>query len=273
LTEQLRPQSPYIMESEKETLRLERKTDVSQVVRHAKWAGIQPGMRVADVGCGAGVTSSVLFDLVKPGGSVVGVDMSEERVRRAETEYGREGVSFQLHDVSVPFDMGEFDFVWVRFLLEYFRKEVRTIIENIGRLVRPGGVLCLVDLDMNSMNYWGLTERLERNILRHIHMLQEHADFDPYAGRKLYGHMYSLGYEHIRMDMVAHHLIFGPLKTVDEFNWLTKMKTLVSKIPVDFSEYEDGFSGFEREFEAFLKDPSRFIYTPAILCCGVKPVR
>lgn len=273
LTDPRRPKSIYIMESEEETLRLERKTDVSHVVRQAKWAGIKPGMRVADVGCGAGITSSVLFDLVQPGGSVAGVDMSEERIRRAQNEYGREGLSFLMHDVTVPFEMGEFDFVWVRFLLEYFRKEMRAVIENIGRLVKPGGILCLVDLDMNSMNYWGSSERLESNILRNIGVIEEHANFDPYAGRKLYGHLYALGYEHIRMDVFAHHLIFGPLKSVDEFNWLTKMRTLASKFPMDFSEYEEGFSGFESEFEAFLKDPARFIYTPAILCCGIKPVR
>ena len=54
----------YLMESDDETLRLQLKTDQKTLEKQAKWAGIQPGMRVADIGCGAGKTSFFL----NPGG-------------------------------------------------------------------------------------------------------------------------------------------------------------------------------------------------------------
>ena len=37
----------YFMESEEEAKRLDLKTDPTVVDRHARWAGLQPGMRVA----------------------------------------------------------------------------------------------------------------------------------------------------------------------------------------------------------------------------------
>ena len=44
----------YLMESEDEALRLDVKTDAKKVKSQALWAGIKIGMRVADLGCGAG---------------------------------------------------------------------------------------------------------------------------------------------------------------------------------------------------------------------------
>ena len=42
----------YLMESEAEAIRLDVKTDGRAVERQARWAGLKPGMRVADLGCG-----------------------------------------------------------------------------------------------------------------------------------------------------------------------------------------------------------------------------
>lgn len=60
------------MENEGENLRLDRKTNPKVVEKQAAWAHIVPGMRVADLGCGSGKTTSVLCNLVRPGGSAVG---------------------------------------------------------------------------------------------------------------------------------------------------------------------------------------------------------
>src|SRR5215211_5695773 len=46
-------------------------------------AGIQPGMHVLDVGCGAGDVSSLAARIVGPTGSVLGIDRSDESVALA----------------------------------------------------------------------------------------------------------------------------------------------------------------------------------------------
>ena len=73
----------YLMENQDECLRLEIKTDPDVVKRQAAWAGIGPGMRVLDVGCGSGITTAAIADLVGENGHVTGLDFSEERLQIA----------------------------------------------------------------------------------------------------------------------------------------------------------------------------------------------
>ena len=49
----------YLMENDDENQRLEVKTKTSVVEEFAKRAGLVPGMRVVDAGCGPGLTTSV----------------------------------------------------------------------------------------------------------------------------------------------------------------------------------------------------------------------
>ena len=68
------------MEGDQEALRLDVKTDAKTVEAQALWAGIRPGMRVADLGCGAGKTTFHLNRLSQPKGRTVGVDIAEQPI-------------------------------------------------------------------------------------------------------------------------------------------------------------------------------------------------
>ncbi len=54
----------YFMESEEESLRLDLKTDSGTVEEQARWAGVVPGIRVADLGCGAGCRRAVFAEVL-----------------------------------------------------------------------------------------------------------------------------------------------------------------------------------------------------------------
>ncbi len=260
----------YFMENDKEIARLELKTDPEAVIRQAKWAGLKPGMRVADIGCGPGKTTSILHDLVMPGGSVVGIDASEERICYAINNYNG-GAEFKCKNAfELLDDLGTFDFVWVRFFLEYYRSKSFSLVENISRIVRPRGILCLIDLDYNCMSHFGISSRLEQAITVCMQALQDKADFDPFAGRKLYTYLYDLEYEEIDAKVDAHHLMFGLMSDSDAFNWRKKLEVISSKFPDLLADYEGGFTKLQEDFQTFVNDPRRFTYTPIISCRGRK---
>ena len=266
-------QRNYLMESAEESVRLDMKTDPVAVEKQALWAGIKPGMRVADLGCGSGKTTFYLNKLVEPNGSAVGVDLSPQRLQYAKDHYAHETIEYICTDIRQPLkDLGLFDFVWVRFVLEYYRQESLDIVKNISKILKPGGILCLIDLDCNCMRYFGHTSRLEKYLNAIMDIIQNEFNFDPYAGIKLYSYLYDTGYRDIDVKVTPHNLIFGELKDVDNFNFTKKVETIGKHSGIEFDAYEDGFDGFFKEFVEFFSDFRRFTYTPLISCCGRKPV-
>ncbi len=261
----------YIMEHDSECMRLDIKTDYPRLERQALWAGLKEGMRVADIGCGSGITSSFLKQIVGESGYVTGIDSSLERIAYAGKKYGMKGLEFINHDVNNSFvNMEGFDFIWVRFFLEYHRQNSFDIVKRLTDILKPDGILCLIDLDHNCLSHYGLPSRLENTIMKVSDIVTENGNFDPYAGRKLYSYLYDLGFKDIEVDLKAHHLIYGELSEVDRFNWIKKIEIAAKNSGYQFPEYPDGYNGFLNEAETFLSDRRRFTYTPIISCRGVK---
>jgi SAM-dependent methyltransferase len=261
----------YFMESDEESLRLDLKTDPGMVEEQARWAGVVPGMRVVDLGCGAGKTTHILHRLAQPGGEVVGIDQSQQRIEYAVEHYSERGISYMPRDARGSLsDLGRFDLVWIRFLLEYYEQTSFEIAKNAYQLLNPGGTICLIDLDQNCLGHFGACERLEKTMRNMVLGSQKHFGFDPFVGRKLYAYLYDLGCVDIEVRMSAHHLIYGGLSDTDRFNWLSKAEG-ARNAPGLFADYSGGYEEFHRELVAYLEHPRRFIYTPLIMCKGKKP--
>lgn len=270
----------YLMENSEEHVRLGIKTSPQDVIRQATWAGIKPGMRILDVGCGSGVATAVLSELVGENGSVTGIDFSEERIELARRLYGGPRVKFFCHDIRKPYvDECGYDVIWARFILEYFKNDQYQVVSNCVESLRKGGIACLVDLDNNSLCHQGHSDRLQRTLVDIMMHLERDFNFDPYAGRRLYGHLNGLGFKYINCMIEAHHLIYGNLSDKDAYNWIKKIEVAAEKSGCKFEEYVDDFCSdraacFERflsEFKEYFRSHNRFCYTPLIICSGIKP--
>jgi SAM-dependent methyltransferase len=115
-------------------------------------AGLRPGMRVADLGCGVGMVTTLLADLVGPTGQVVGVDFSGAQVAQARELLppGFSNVSFieaSATDTGLPHE--SFDLVYCRFLLIHLT-EPRQALREMHNLLKPGGILVCEDGDLTS---------------------------------------------------------------------------------------------------------------------------
>jgi len=261
----------YLMESEEEARRLDLKTDPATIERHAMWAGLQAGMRVADLGCGSGKTTLSLNNITGASGETIGIDNSEQRIEYAKKYYTAKGIQYELADIRYDLSSyGKFDFIWVRFVLEYYGTTAYDIIQNIGQVLKPGGIMCLIDLDYNCLTHYGLPQRLESAILGLRRTVEQKSDFDPLAGRKLYSYLYDLAYTDLDVKIEAHHLIFGELSEVDKYNWTKKVEVGAKLSGYPFDEYDGEYDAFYQDFQKFFSHPRRFTYTPVIVCRGKK---
>lgn len=105
---------------------------------------LSSGARVLDIGCGAGATTLMLAERVKPG-SVLGVDISSPLLARAkERAAGLANVSFELGDAQTfSFEPASFDALFSRFGVMFFADPVAAF-GNMRRALRPGGKLAFV---------------------------------------------------------------------------------------------------------------------------------
>jgi len=106
-------------------------------------AGLRPGMRVLDAGCGTGDSTRVAAELVGPTGAVVGVDRDPEVLVVARADAPGDYVEGDFCSAALP---GPFDAVVGRFVLT-FQRDLVAALRALARQVRPGGVLAFVEID------------------------------------------------------------------------------------------------------------------------------
>jgi arsenite methyltransferase len=110
---------------------------------------LNPGERVVDVGCGAGIDSLIAARMVGPEGRVVGVDMTPAMIARARAsaeEMRAENVEF-CEGVAehLPVSDGWADVVISNGVLNLFPDKLSALRE-IARVTRPGGRLQFGDI-------------------------------------------------------------------------------------------------------------------------------
>jgi arsenite methyltransferase len=115
----------------------------------ASFAGLAPGERVLDVGCGAGLDALVAAAAVGPDGDVVGVDITPEMIERAceaASSAPSARVTFVVADAAqcLPFGDGSFDAVESNGCLN-LSPHKRELLAEVHRVLRPGGRLALCD--------------------------------------------------------------------------------------------------------------------------------
>lgn len=121
--------------------------------RFFREAGIAPGMRVLDVGSGAGDVAFLAADMVGDAGEVVGVDRSAaalEAARARATARSSRNVTFREGDPGEMTFERPFDAVIGRYVLQ-FQKQPATMLRNLAALVRPGGVIVFHEIDWGGV--------------------------------------------------------------------------------------------------------------------------
>lgn len=115
-------------------------------------AGLQRGMRVLDVGCGAGDVSLEAARIVGETGQVIGLDQSQAALdmaarRAAHANYGQ--ASFRKGDLRTLDESQPFDAVIGRFILLHVKDPAGALAAVVERL-RHGGCVAFIEMDLSS---------------------------------------------------------------------------------------------------------------------------
>src|SRR5215470_4563365 len=124
--------------------------DTTEIV--LRRAGLVPGMRVLDIGCGGGDVSLLAADLVGPSGFVLGIDRSTEAVTAARRRVDARGIrhvqsavsALEAFSTDVPFAA-----LIGRLVLRYLSDPAATLRALIRNL-HSGGIVAFQEMEMRS---------------------------------------------------------------------------------------------------------------------------
>jgi SAM-dependent methyltransferase len=128
-----------------ESYRFEKLAYLPRLVNFAGYAG----RRVLDVGCGVG---NDLSRFARHGAEVVGVDLAPRSIEFARTNFRQRDLAGEFHVMNgeqLGFSDDSFDVVFCHTVL-HFTPEPRRMVQEIHRVLRPGGEAILMTVNRRS---------------------------------------------------------------------------------------------------------------------------
>ena len=144
-------------------------------------AGLAPGMRVLDVGCGVGDVAMLAASIVGPSGRVIGVDREAVAIKAAEQRAAAAGLDIKYRQAVVEDrpDLGQFDFAIGRYILSH-QPDPASFVRTVSSYVRQGGVIAfqeaLVTRDLFQLNQAPLWQRVVDVIISAFSITMQHPD-------------------------------------------------------------------------------------------------
>jgi SAM-dependent methyltransferase len=149
-------------------------------------AGLKSGMRVLDIGCGAGDVSFLAARIVGPEGMVIGVDKSPEAIQLASQRAavaGLANVRFLAGDLSELTLDEPVDALVGRLVLMYFA-DPAVLLRRLAGFLKPGGLAVFHEFDLVGAKSEPTCELFETTLWR-IKQTFTRAGIDIQTGLKL----------------------------------------------------------------------------------------
>jgi ubiquinone/menaquinone biosynthesis C-methylase UbiE len=256
------------MESQDEGQRLLRQADAHPSRERLLRAGVKPGLRVLDAGCGAGAVTRELCELVGPTGQVTALEPGARLLSQARATLAAfDTVTFvQAGLPSTGLPEATFDLVWCHLVLEHLR-DPEAAVRELVRVVKPGGRVVVCDVDGNGLLNWPQPALVDDGVARVLAAL-EAAGVDLYVGRKLHHLLWRAGLTQLR-DWVDPAFAFSVADERWLDDWRTRFEALRGLAEPRFPS-PAAWEGFVHAFLLMLKDPGVLKYGVLLTAEGTR---
>jgi demethylmenaquinone methyltransferase/2-methoxy-6-polyprenyl-1,4-benzoquinol methylase len=121
-------------------------------------ASPQAGERILDMCCGTGSATFATAEMAGRQSRIIGLDLSFGQIRVAKKRNRFPNVEFMTADASnTPFCDGEFDRVIIPHAIHEMPRPLRlAVLAEAGRVLKPGGVLAVLEMDDPPSLLWRL---------------------------------------------------------------------------------------------------------------------
>ena len=121
-------------------------------------AGLSAGGEWADLGAGRGAFTLALRELIGPQAVIHAIDQDRRALKDLEGEYrarfrGANGLILLAKDISRPVGLPLLDGVLMANSLHFFNDHGR-MLRLVASMLKPGGILLLVEYNVDSGNPW-----------------------------------------------------------------------------------------------------------------------
>jgi ubiquinone/menaquinone biosynthesis C-methylase UbiE len=164
---------------------------------------VQGGQKVLDAGCGAGVDTLALAEIVGARGEVTGIDVDDDALAEARARAAKAGlgpnVRHEHADVlALPYPASAFHAVRAERLFQYVADPARALSE-LARVTKRGGRVVAVDTDWSTFSIDTPEPATERALAR---VIAERVLPNGYAARQLWRLFVLQGLADLSVDMI-----------------------------------------------------------------------
>ena len=158
------------------------------------------GMSLLDCGCGPGTITVGLAAVVSPG-QVVGIDIEDSQIERAQAHAAQQGITnvrFEVGNIyKLPFPDDSFDAVLAHAVLNYLSEPLRAL-QEMYRVLRPGGIAGVRASDIGGDIFEPNDDPIIGRSREFAARLIQQNGGNPHTGRRLRGLLGAAGFQRVQ---------------------------------------------------------------------------